>query len=43
MKSKCIKALHKINIYKDPQTFEKLERCKTSRVIKLYYDYVVNK
>lgn len=43
MKSICLKALHKERIFRDPITREKLERCKTSRVIQVYFEKIVNK
>lgn len=36
MKGRLIKELHNKGIYHDPQTKEKLERCKTYRVIQIY-------
>lgn len=43
MKSKCIKELHEINVYRDPINKEKLERCRTSRVIQIYFEKIINK
>lgn len=43
MKSKCIKELHENGVYRDPINKEKLERCRTSRVIQIYFEKIVNK
>lgn len=42
MKSKLIKQLHEVGVFRDPVNKEKLEVCKTSRVIQVYFEKIVN-
>ncbi|MGL5346304.1 MAG: hypothetical protein ACRDA3_03050 [Peptostreptococcaceae bacterium] len=39
MKSKLIKELHSVNIYRHPVNRKKLEVLKTSEIINIWYDY----
>lgn len=39
MKSKLIRELHSINIYRHPVNRKKLEAIKTSEIINIWYEY----
>ena len=39
MKSKLIKELHSVNIYRHPVNRKKLEALKTSEIINIWYDH----
>lgn len=39
MKSKLIKELHSVNIYRHPVNRQKLESIKTSEIINIWYEY----
>lgn len=42
MKSKLIRELHSIGIYRHPINRKKLETIKTSEIIKIWYEYYNN-
>lgn len=39
MKSKLIKELHSVNVYRHPVTRQKLESLKTSQIINIWYEH----